>query len=86
MIPPMTRRTSSIWFSFKSARTRGTMALWAPERIESPMPETCVDHFHAGVAKGAGDDLGAAVVSIEAGLGDQDADGRCGGHRWVVSW
>jgi len=27
-----------------------------------------VDHFHAGVAQGAGDDLGAAVVAVESGL------------------
>jgi len=29
-----------------------------------------VDDLHAGVAEGAGDDFGAAVVSVEAGLGD----------------
>ena len=35
--------------------------------------EAGIDHLHAGVAQGARDDLGAAVVSIEAGLGDDDA-------------
>ena len=42
-----------------------------------------VDHLHAGVAQGAGDDLGAAVVPVEAGLGDDDADlaGGCGLHQ-----
>ena len=42
-----------------------------------------VDDLHAGVAEGAGDDLGAAVVAVEAGLGDDDADlaGGCGLHR-----
>ena len=33
-----------------------------------------VDDLHAGVAQRAGDDLGAAVVAVEAGLGDDDAD------------
>ena len=33
-----------------------------------------VDHLHAGVAQRAGDDLGAAVVPVEAGLGHDDAD------------
>jgi hypothetical protein len=29
-----------------------------------------IEDFHAGVAEGAGDDLGAAVVAVEAGFGD----------------
>ena len=33
-----------------------------------------VDHLHAGVAQRGGHHLGAAVVAVEAGLGDQDAD------------
>ena len=33
-----------------------------------------VDDLHAGVAEGAGDDFGAAVVAIEAGLGDENAN------------
>src|SRR5688572_24858635 len=33
-----------------------------------------VDHLHAGVTQGAGDDLGAAVVPVEPGLGDDNAD------------
>ena len=32
-----------------------------------------VDHFHARVAQRARDDFGAAVVAVEAGLGDQHA-------------
>ena len=40
-----------------------------------------VDDFHAGVAQGAGDDFCAAVVAVEAGLGDEDADFLCG-HGW----
>ena len=32
-----------------------------------------VDHFHTGVAERAGDHFGAAVVAVEARLGDQDA-------------
>ena len=33
-----------------------------------------VDDLHAGVAQRGGDDLGAAVVAVEAGLGDQNAN------------
>ena len=33
-----------------------------------------VDDFHAGIAKRGGDDLGATVVAVEAGLGYEDAD------------
>ena len=33
-----------------------------------------VDHLHAGVAERAGDDLRAAIVSVETGLRDDDSD------------
>ena len=33
-----------------------------------------VDHLHARVAQGAGDDLGAAIVAVQAGLRDDDTD------------
>ena len=33
-----------------------------------------VDHFHARVAERARDDLGAAIVSVETGLCDDDSD------------
>jgi hypothetical protein len=33
-----------------------------------------VDDLHAGVAKRPGDDLRTAVVAVEAGLGNDDAD------------
>ena len=33
-----------------------------------------VDHLHARVAQRPGDDLRAAVVAVEAGLGDDHAD------------
>jgi hypothetical protein len=36
--------------------------------------EPRVNNFHAGVAQSAGDYLGAAVMAIEAGLGDDYAD------------
>ena len=45
------------------------------------LAEAGVDDFHAGVAEGAGDDFGAAVVAVEAGFGDEDADGWRGRHR-----
>ena len=35
-----------------------------------------VDDLHARVAQGAGDDLGAAVVPVEPGLGHHDAAGH----------
>jgi len=35
------------------------------------LAEAGVDHFHAGVAEGAGDDFGAAVVAVQSGLGNQ---------------
>ena len=34
------------------------------------LAEASVDDLHTGVAEGAGDDFSAAVVPIEAGLGD----------------
>jgi hypothetical protein len=33
-----------------------------------------VDHFHPGISQRSGDDFGAAVVAVEAGLGDEDSD------------
>ena len=41
--------------------------------------QTRVDDLHPGVAQRAGDDLRAAVVTVEAGLGDDDADLALGG-------
>ena len=37
-----------------------------------------VDDLHARVAQRGGDDLGAAVVAVEAGLGDEHANGTHG--------
>ena len=42
------------------------------------LPQAGVDDVHAGVAQGAGHDLDAAVVAVEADLGEHDADGGCG--------
>src|SRR5271165_3788242 len=44
------------------------------------LAEAGVDDFHAGVAEGAGDDFGAAVVAVEAGLGNQYANFAVRGH------
>src|SRR5216684_3319207 len=38
------------------------------------LAEAGVNDFHAGVAQGAGNYFGAAVVAVETGLGDEDAD------------
>src|SRR5581483_4983459 len=40
-----------------------------------------VDHLEARVAQRARDDLGAAVMAVEAGLRDDDTDGACLSHR-----
>ena len=45
------------------------------------LTEAGVDDLHSGVAEGSGDDFGAAVVAVEAGLCDQDADWRLISHR-----
>jgi hypothetical protein len=38
------------------------------------LPQAGVDDFHAGVAKRARDDFGAAVVSVQTGLGNDDSE------------
>jgi hypothetical protein len=38
------------------------------------LAQTGVDDFHAGIAQSARNHLGAAIVTIKAGLGDQHAD------------
>ena len=38
------------------------------------LPEAGVDDLHAGVAQRPGDHLGAAVVAVQARLGDEDTD------------
>ena len=44
-----------------------------------------VDDLETGVAQRARDDLGAAVVAVEARFGDQDAGGlRLGGSRSAI--
>ena len=40
MVPPRTRRMSSAFCSRRSWVMRGTMTLWAPERMERPMQST----------------------------------------------
>ena len=43
------------------------------------LPQAGVDDLHAGVHEGAHDDLGALVVAVEAGLGQQHLDAPCWG-------
>ena len=50
------------------------------------LTEASVDNLHACVAEGAGDDLGAAVMAVEAGFGDEDADGGRVGHVLPQEW
>jgi hypothetical protein len=42
--------------------------------------EAGVDHLHAGVAEGAGEDFCTAIVAVESGLGDEDTDWGGGRH------
>ncbi len=43
-----------------------------------------INHFHSGIAKRGGDDLGSAVVSVQTWLGDQYADGTGQSVVWGV--
>jgi len=45
------------------------------------LPEARVNDFHAGVAQGSGNHFGAAIVAVEAGFGNQNANLRLSGHR-----
>ncbi len=45
------------------------------------LAEAGVDDFHACIAQGAGDDFCAAVVTVETGLGDENADWGGAGFR-----
>src|SRR6266850_725109 len=50
------------------------------------LPQSRIDHFHARVAQRARHDFRPAVVSVEPGLGDEDADAmrrRSGAHQNV---
>src|SRR2546425_667115 len=48
------------------------------------LADACVDDLEAGVAEGPGDYFGAAVVSVEAGLGDDDLDFAFLGHSCSI--
>ena len=50
----------------------------ADDDLLGRLPQAGVDHFHAGVAQRARDDLRATIVAVEAGLRDDDTDL---GHR-----
>ena len=45
------------------------------------LPRRRVDDFHAGVAQVRGDDAAAAVVAVEADLGDEDLRADVHGDR-----
>jgi cob(I)alamin adenosyltransferase len=44
------------------------------------LPEASVDDFHPRITQGAGDDFRAAIVSIEAGLGDEHTNRNAHGY------
>src|ERR1700682_1575069 len=45
------------------------------------LAQTGVDDLHAGIAKGAGDHLSPAIVAVETGLRNENADFLLSGHR-----
>src|SRR4029077_8571555 len=49
------------------------------------LAQTCVDDFHAGIAESASDNLGAAVVAVEARLRNENPDFCVGGHRYHLT-
>jgi len=61
-----------LWAPERMERPTTSTSSWtAAEAIISGVwRRPVVNDLHAGVAKGAGDDFGAAVVAVEAGLGD----------------
>ena len=65
MLRPMT--STSSW-------SAASTIIWGVWRMPG------VDDVHAGVPERAGDYLGASVMSVQAGLGDKDADRVLGGH------
>ena len=59
--------------------------LWqTPEAVVRTVADEDADVPQAGVAQGAGDDLDAAVVAVEAHLGENDADGSRDCHNVSV--
>ena len=44
------------------------------------LPQAGVNDLHSGIAQGAGDDFDAAVVAVEADLGENDTNGSVIGH------
>src|ERR687883_296792 len=83
--PPWRSRASSCRTSSESCRRREVtsdallLALGEPpldvvDQLGGLM-QAGINHFHAGVAQRRGDDLGAAVVAVEARLGDEHANG-----------
>src|SRR5512140_3424419 len=47
------------------------------------LTEARVDDLHTGIPQRPGDYLGASVVAVEAGFGDQDPDSMI--HKWLQS-
>jgi hypothetical protein len=45
------------------------------------MLKTGIDHFHPGVPQRSGNDLCAAVVTVESYFGNQNADGSVHGAK-----
>src|SRR5262249_10594502 len=47
------------------------------------LPQPGVDDVHAGIAQGAGHDLDATVMAVQADLCQHDADGNGHGHDYI---
>ena len=79
----MTRANSVMWAPDRTDSPTQSASSWIGglDDLLRRLVQAGVDDLHAGVAQRAGDDLGAAVVPVEAGLGDDDADAAGAGSR-----
>ena len=57
--------------SYSPQTSRSACLLYTSDAADDLL---CVDHFHPGVTQGTGDDLGAPVVAVETGLGDNNTN------------
>src|SRR5213078_1260635 len=89
IVPPTVTTTSSMPCPRSSSTTRGTSVMCGrqdrqpdgvgvllDDRLDDllgRLVQAGVDDLHPGVTQRAGDDLRAAVVTVEPGLGDDDA-------------
>ena len=61
----------------------GVLLLGGGDDLLRALPQPGVDDLHARVAQRAGHHLGAPVVAVEAGLGDQHPDASRASRPWA---